>query len=376
MVSVKDFGAAGDGLHDDYAALQRALDSGAGEIRIPMGIYAVSRTLLCRSDTHILADRAAKLVMRGTVRRKRNDFLLSSADTVRGERNIAITGGIWDGDNTAEVNRKPDLFDRDGYSGAVLNFVNVQGLTLRDMTVANSVTFYVRMGRLTDFLIENIDLISDAFGMNQDGLHFGGEVRHGVVRNIRALSKGQTNDDMIALNADDCVERVENLDLVRGPIEDIRFENLYAERCYTVIRMLSVTAPIRDISIRGVYAGFRYYLLNADAARYCRTPLFDEEAYPDGVGAVERVTLEDFTCVAPPAGEEKTAAAFVCETKMKDVRLSNFRYLRPEGQTLPALTARYIPGTRIRADGTTCLMKTKQDALRLDDFRELEIGTE
>ena len=35
QVSVLDFGAVGDGVHDDYAAIQKALDSGAEEILIP-----------------------------------------------------------------------------------------------------------------------------------------------------------------------------------------------------------------------------------------------------------------------------------------------------------------------------------------------------
>ncbi|MBQ7377329.1 MAG: hypothetical protein IJW71_03290 [Clostridia bacterium] len=40
-VSVKDFGAYGDGVHDDRATIQAALDSGAVEITIPQGIYPV-----------------------------------------------------------------------------------------------------------------------------------------------------------------------------------------------------------------------------------------------------------------------------------------------------------------------------------------------
>ena len=41
-VSVKDFGAVGDGVTDDSAAIQTALDSGAKEIFFPEGEYLVS----------------------------------------------------------------------------------------------------------------------------------------------------------------------------------------------------------------------------------------------------------------------------------------------------------------------------------------------
>jgi len=44
-VSVKDFGAVGDGVTDDTAAIQAAIDSGNPEIFFPQGTYNVSSTL-------------------------------------------------------------------------------------------------------------------------------------------------------------------------------------------------------------------------------------------------------------------------------------------------------------------------------------------
>ena len=41
FVSVKDFGAVGDGITDDHAAIQAALSSGAATVYIPTGRYAV-----------------------------------------------------------------------------------------------------------------------------------------------------------------------------------------------------------------------------------------------------------------------------------------------------------------------------------------------
>ena len=116
-VSVKDFGAYGDGVHDDRAAIQAALDSGAEKITIPQGIYPISDTLWIGSDTAIFADACAKLVMKSKTRRRRGDFLLSNRDLEGGNRNIRIIGGIWDGNNQAPENQKPDIFDKMGYSG-------------------------------------------------------------------------------------------------------------------------------------------------------------------------------------------------------------------------------------------------------------------
>ena len=48
VLSVKDFGAVGDGVTDDTAAIQAAIDSGASSVYIPSGKYVVTDTLnLC-----------------------------------------------------------------------------------------------------------------------------------------------------------------------------------------------------------------------------------------------------------------------------------------------------------------------------------------
>ena len=379
--SVLDYGAVGDGVRDDYAAIQAALDAGAGELLIPAGIYRISGTLLVGSDTCIRADKNAKLVMAGGARKKRGDFLLTNRDHTGGNRNITVIGGIWDGNNQAAENAKPDIFDQDGHSGALLNFVGVEGLTLTGLVLANSVTYYLRMAHLRRFTIEDIDLISDRFGHNQDGLHFGGDCREGSVRRIRALSWGQTNDDLIALNADDCVERVENLDLPRAGIEDVLVEDIYAENCHTVIRLLSVTAPIRRIRIRNVVAGFRCYAVNADAARYCRTPLFREEEYPDGVGVMEDISIENFLCRAVtdlPSDFGGTrpypSTALMIESSMHNFCIKNFTYTSV-GE-VPALSARNLTGSVIRADGEEYRLLHKSDVLTLADCKDIRIDRE
>ncbi len=381
--SVAEFGAYGDGVHDDRAAVQAALDSGAEEILIPQGVYCISDTLKIHSNTSIIAEKTAKLVMKSISRRHRNDFLLTNADTESGNVNISITGGIWDGNNRAKENEKPDIFEKNGYSGTVLNFVNIDGLTLKDMVVANSVTYYVRMCKLRNFEIEDISFFSDSFGHNQDGLHFGGDVKHGRVKNIRALSYGQTNDDLIALNADDSVERVENLDLCRDDIEDITIENIYAENCHTIIRMLSITAAIRNIRIKNVYAGFRCYAINADAARYCRTPLFKDEEHPKGVGIIENIDIESFRCfpvTVEDDGSGMTAGypqnALMIESIADNFNIKGFEYIRRDDtpKEFCALGVKNVVGLSVCADGREYIIKDKTDELTLSDITELSIN--
>ena len=374
-INVLAFGADASGMTDSLAAFERAVHA-AHEKRLPVfiptGLYILESTLFLPSDTAVFAERTARIKLGGACRKARGDFLLSNADTAHENKNISVSGGVWDGNNTAEANAKPDLFDKNGYSGAVLNFSGVENLTLSDLVIANSVTYNIRMTRIENFVIENIDFVSDTFGQNQDGLHFGGEVRHGRVKNIRALSHGQTNDDLIALNADDSVERVENLDLVRGTIEDIVFEDLFAEDCHTILRFLSVTAPIRNITIRNVYGGYRCYAINLDGARYCRTPLFAEQEYPDGIGKIENVLIENMTC-----RETGTARcpAICLETGTKNFRLKNFRLVRSESLA-PALAAKNLVRTRIEADGDARVLKNKDEHAEIRNFRDLAVDTD
>ena len=296
MLDVRSIGALGNGSVDDTAALQNALDSGEVDIYIPHGTYVVSETLLVPSHRHITADREARIVFIPRRPMEQRDFLISNAHPLEGDVDIWIDGGIWDGGFGHEFNVKnPDLFARNACSGACVNFVGVKRLKLMNMVIANTIIYHIRMGRVDGFEIRNVGFSSEKLAWNQDGVHLSGDCRNGLVENVRALTKGQTNDDLLALNADDSTQRLENRGLTCGPIENITFRNIYAEDCHTAIRMASIASPIRHIRIENMFAGCRCYAINMDAARYCRTPLFVEEGAFDGVGCIEDVVIENMS---------------------------------------------------------------------------------
>ncbi len=363
MISVKDFGAVGNGLADDTKAVQSAFDKG-GEIRIPKGDYKISDTLVVKSNTKIVADDNARIFMDGKKLWRANEYLLKNQED---SENIQLIGGIWDGNNQGEKIDKGDIFDLDGYSGTVLNFYKLKNLTLKNLTVANSLTYNIRMARLEGFDFENIFFQSDVPAYNQDGLHFNGFVKNGVVKNVKAVTRGQTNDDLIALNADDSMERVENVGMERGPIENITFHNLYAEDCHTIIRLLSVDSPIRNIKINGVYGGFRTYAINMDGARYCRTPLFDEKDQPLGVGIIENVEIDNMECYRTQG--DNPAISF--ESQVKNFVLRNFNFHDKKA----VMEVKNIVNTRLCADDEVYEIKEKAEKVVLDDFKSLEINT-
>lgn len=322
ICNVHNCGAVGDGLTDDAPAIQSALDSGAATVYIPAGTYRIGNTLRVHSDTHILCDGKTRLFLCEKKPKKRGDFLMTNAEPDSGNRNITVTGGIWDGNYDGKNNNKPaDLFAPDAWSGATLNFVGVTGLTLEDLDMRNSTVYYIRMARLSRFTIRNIRFSSEKQAFNQDGLHFGGHVYDGLIENISA-SPGQTNDDLIALNADDSMIRLENLDLCCGPIEDVVIRNVFAEDCFTAFRMLSVNSPIRRITIENVYTGCRNYAINIDGARYCRTPLVTETEYPRGAGLLADITIRNMHVWTTM--ESSAQGLITCESIPNNVHIDGF----------------------------------------------------
>lgn len=357
ILSIRDFGAAGNGLTDDSPFIQQALDAAAGNgitVYIPAGTYRIGKTLYVGNDTTIRCDSGARLFVCEKQPKKRGDFLLSNRDPVNGNRNISVYGGIWDGNFDGKNNNKPaDLFDPDAWSGSTLNFVNVKHLTLSGLAMRNSVVYYIRMAKLDGFVIRDISFASARPAFNQDGLHFGGEVRHGLIEHITA-EPGQTNDDMIAFNADDSMVRLENHDLCCGAIEDITVRGVYAENCYTGFRMLSVNSPIRDIHMEDIYLGCRHFAVNMDGARHCRTPLIREGEKRNGSGHIENITIDNMTVRTTEKNGER--ALILSETELKNFRLTGFRRdtardVCPEKPTLQIALAPSSYGT-VTENGT------------------------
>ncbi len=371
IINVREAGAMGNGIQDDYPFIQRALDEAANAVVfIPEGTYRITETLKVSSNTEIRADQNAHLFHCGSKPKHHGDFLLSNKNVTDGDENITVIGGVWDGNYDGKNNNKhPDLFAEDAWSGAMFNFQNVKNLHLEDLTLENSVVYYVRMGGVDGFHIENIRFRAKQLAFNQDGLHFHGGCRNGVVKNIVAYDN-ETNDDFIALNADDSTARLENRDLYMGDIENITFENIRAENCYTFVRMASVTSRIRNITMKNIYCGCRMYAVNMDALRYCKTPLFKEEEYPNGCGAIENIKIENMRVFS--TAKDSIQPLICAESLCKNFRIEGFervlsKDVHPDAN--PTIQARNLTNTQITVahNGKTSVypLRYKQDSIQL-----------
>lgn len=370
-----DFGIMADGIADDSPALQRAIDCSGGYLELPAGIYRITSALRLPSDMHLHLHPYAVMKLCGETQRAEGDYLITNADPLNGNSNIRIEGGLWDGNCCGTYNEKPDIFTPHGWSGAMFNFRKVKNLTISNLTVMDSPAYFFRFCEIDGFRIENIIFSGINARPNQDGLHFGGACRNGTISNLVALD-GQTNDDMIALNADDCIDRVENYGMLRGAIENITIENIIAEDCHTFLRMLSVDSPIRNITIRNVRCGCRTNAINMDAARYCRTPLFEDAQRPTGVGRIENVSISNM--LAYSTGNNPETPLICCESNCKNVRIERFeRDFSLDRTNCPLLIAQNVCDMRIalreptdiggnaKRTATGLYLGTKQESLRV-----------
>jgi hypothetical protein len=248
----------GDGVHDDTAGIQSALDSGAAVVHLPSPpkYYLISRTLAIHSGQTLEVERNATIRLADDAQA----YMLTNADHAQGDRGISVIGGIWDGNNahhTCEyhtTHRWQVPFDPKRYLGVLMQFDNVSDLRIAHLTLKDPETFGIQAGNLRRFTIEDITFDYNLLRPNMDGVHLHGNCHQGRIANL----KGATNDDLVALNADDGTM----FEMSRGPITDIEVDGIWSENGYTGVRLLSGGSPISRVRISNIFGSFRYYVVS------------------------------------------------------------------------------------------------------------------
>ena len=95
LLNARDFGARGDGVVDDTAALQRALDSSARRgvlLFVPAGTYRCTTGLLLRSNARLHLDARARLVKDWAAPPGMVDAFLRNADFTSKANRVRISG--------------------------------------------------------------------------------------------------------------------------------------------------------------------------------------------------------------------------------------------------------------------------------------------
>jgi parallel beta-helix repeat protein len=106
-LSVKDFGALGNGVADDTTAIQNALNAGIGRsVYFPAGTYRISTTLLVKTNTTLVGDGINKSIIKlaagfaaGTTA-IRNEIISGTVD-VYYDTDLEFYGLTFDGNNNS-----------------------------------------------------------------------------------------------------------------------------------------------------------------------------------------------------------------------------------------------------------------------------------
>lgn len=152
VISVKDYGAKGDGIHDDTTAINNAisaLPATGGTVYIPPGIYQIdaSRHVNLRSNMLLKLDPLAVL------RAKTNNLSRAYVVLASNKSNVEISGGQILGD------RKTHIFDSNSTDewGHGIQILGCKAVTIRDLRVADCTGDGVEVGGGSyDVVIDNI----------------------------------------------------------------------------------------------------------------------------------------------------------------------------------------------------------------------------
>lgn len=258
----------GDGVADDTEAIQSLLDGGGSCIYLPppAKFYKISRTLKIGSNQELRLDRYSLIRLAPN-----SDCPMIENRAYAGgkDRCIALTGGVWDmanldqSPNPQQYRRlnpprpspMPVNHENDFFFGMAMRFSNVEGMTVRGVTVRNPTTYGMAFCKISYFLVDDVSFDYTTWNpipLNLDGVHFDGYCHHGKISNLR----GTCFDDLVALNANDgqCAQE-------EGPIEDVDIDGLYADYCHSAVRLLSAGAGLRRVTIRNVHGNFYAYAI-------------------------------------------------------------------------------------------------------------------
>ena len=274
--NVRDFGAKGDGVTKDTAAIQRAIDEvaakGGGRVVLPKGVWR-SGTIYLKSNVEFHLEEGATLLGSGDLKDYNAEDIHPENFGCHGEgwrghhlvyayraENVAITGaGMIDGNGRAFFKRfepQPRYTNfvwRRGYVNAVdyknairpgqmLSFqlcrgVKVQGVTLRDSTC-----WTCHFHGCTDVLAENVTICNPLFHANTDGFDIDC-CRKVLVRNCAI----ETGDDVFAIRGD-----ARRLGAEAQVCGDIMISNCVAACAASGVRIGVGTGVIDGVTIKDI----------------------------------------------------------------------------------------------------------------------------
>lgn len=228
--NILDYGAKGDGVTDDAAAIQSAInacsEAGGGKVIIPSGYTFMAGPFALASWVDLHIDANAKLIAnpdesvytQSAFGENRGEGMM----WIRGEKlqNVSISGqGEINGNGVSFMGRELD----DSYElkpvhefdprPHVLTLIDCENIRIKDLTMKNSAYWTVHLVGCNDVVVQGIRILNDLKIRNGDGI----DLDH--TRNVRI-------SDCYIESGDDCIclKNRREYDMY-GPCENIVVTN-------------------------------------------------------------------------------------------------------------------------------------------------------
>jgi hypothetical protein len=182
-VSVKDFGATGDGTTLDTAALQKAIDeatnTGGGKVIVPTGKY-LSGTIVLKDNVTLHLEQGAEII--GTTDLSQYKNLDPFKEGLGAEvgtafvvaidaKNVAIEGkGTLNGNGKAVADAKGFKGEGWGFRPMLLRLVRCNNVRISDVTFRDSASWTTNYFQCKNVRVENVKIDSHVAAHN-DGIN-------------------------------------------------------------------------------------------------------------------------------------------------------------------------------------------------------------
>lgn len=174
-VDILNFGATGDGITPDTAAIQAAIDKvhaeGGGMVIVPGGRTFVCSGIRIRSNVHLYLE-PGSVILASTEKSDYEDSQFGAVIEAADADNISLTGfGRIEGKGSCFV--KEDLgyiYDVKSWRPGLLFFLDCRHVTLRDLSLAESPWWTIHLVGCNDVLVEAIRIHNDLKMPNCDGI--------------------------------------------------------------------------------------------------------------------------------------------------------------------------------------------------------------